>query len=137
MQDNYDDYAGVHTTTAQAAPAAGKPAEGTQNAYAATSSSVTTVAVVPASDVTDKKEAIATSVKPIDKISEATGVPSSESAIKLEEGWSFSSFVFLLILVGAAFAFWRYNGVQYVKMLFSGRERAAYRRVSDVETARY
>ena len=61
----------------------------------------------------------------------------SESAIVVEDGWSFSSIVFLLVLVGAAFAFWRYNGAQYVKLLVSGRSRAEYRRVSDIETARY
>ncbi len=130
-----DDYAGVHSTTSQTATAADKQQETTQDA--ATSSPATTVVVVPASDMTDKKEAAATSVKPVDEISEATGAASSESAIKIEDGWSFSSLVFLLILVGAAFAFWKYNGVQYVKLLLSGRERAAYSRVNDVETARY
>lgn len=126
-----DDYAGIHTTVSSVT----KQAEGTH--VAATSQPATTAAIVPASDVTDKKEAAATSVKPVDEILEATGTPSSESAIKIEKGWSFSSIFFLLVLVGAAFAFWRYNGVHYVKLMLSGRERAAYRRVSDVETARY
>ena len=110
-------------------------AEGTS--AAASSAAATTDAAVPASDVTEKNQAAATSVKPIDEISEATGTAWSQSAIVLEDGWSFSTVVFLLVLVGAAFAFWRYNGVRYVKLVFSGRDRAAYRRVSDVETARY
>nr|VWO99405.1 ATP-dependent RNA helicase CshA (EC [Ganoderma boninense] len=127
-----DDYAGIQSTIA----AITKQAESMQ-AAAATSEPATTAVVVPASDVTDKKEAAATSVKPVDEISEATGAASSESAIEIEKGLSFSSIFFLLVLVGAAFAFWRYNGVHYVKLMLSGRERAAYRRVNDVETARY
>lgn len=100
----------------------------------ATSVAATTDAPVAPSDVTETKEAAATTVKPIDDISEPTGAASSESLPDLEDGWgSFSSLVFFVAVVGAGVAFWRLGGVQYAKLVFSGRERAQYRKVSPQE----
>ena len=65
------------TTTQGITAAEGTPA-------AASSAAATTEAAVPASDVTEKNQAAATSVKPIDEISEATGTAWSQSAIALE-----------------------------------------------------
>lgn len=73
-------------------------------------------------------------MKPIDDISEATGAASSEALPDLDEGWGFfSSLVFLLAVGGAGVAFWRLGGMRYAKLLFSGRERAQYRKVSPQE----
>ncbi len=84
--------------------------------------------------MTETKEAAATTVKPIDDISEPTGTVSSESLPDLEDGWgSFSSLVFLVAVIGAGVAFWRLGGMQYAKLVFSGRSRAQYRKVSPQE----
>lgn len=114
----------IETAATHAEPTAG-----------ATSGSETTGVAVPAANETANKEAAATTVKPVEDISEPTGSASSEGWVDVQEGWGFFSYLFfLLVLVGAAFAFWRYNGARYVKLAFSGRERANYRQVrADVE----
>ena len=97
------------------------------------SAAATTGAPVAPSAATETKEAAATTVKPIDDISEPTGAV-SESLPDLEDGWGFfSSLVFLVAVVGAGAAFWRLGGMRYAKLLFSGRERAQYRKVSPQE----
>ncbi|KAI0358387.1 hypothetical protein OH77DRAFT_1175453 [Trametes cingulata] len=96
---------------------------------AAASTPETTAA--PAAEVTETKEAAATSVKPAGDLSEPTGSPAAEGLIEEEAGWGLFSYgFFLLVLVGGGFVFWRLGGLRFAKLLFSGRERAHYRRVS-------
>ncbi|KAI0328633.1 hypothetical protein GY45DRAFT_1326068 [Cubamyces sp. BRFM 1775] len=88
------------------------------------------VAVAAASE-TESKEAAATTLKPVGDIdlSEPTGVPAS-LGIADEEGWGLFSYLFFMLFVAAcAFAVWRLGALRYVKLLFSGRDRAHYRKV--------
>ena len=96
---------------------------------------LTTVAVAAVTETADK-EAAATTVKPLDDASAATGAAASEFAPELGDGWgSFTSLFFFVLLVVAGIAFWRFGGVRYLKLCCSGSERARYRRISaeDVE----
>ena len=100
------------------------------------SAAATTGAPVAPSAATETKEAAATTVKPVADVSEPTGVAYSESGLEVADGWStLTTFVFFIAVVGCAVAFWKFGGMRYVKLVFSGRERAHYRRVGalDVE----
>ena len=90
----------------------------------------TNVHVAPAS-VTESKGSLATAVKPAEDVAESTGFATSEGIIEGKHGWDLFSYLFILLVIGtAAFAFWRFGGLRFAKLIFSGRERAKYRRLN-------
>ena len=112
-------------------------AQGTAAASKASSSAMTTTTVAPLSVATENNQAAATTVKPLKDSSLATGAAESELGLDIEDaGWgSFTTLLFLVVLAGGAVAFWRFGGIQYIRLCCSGNERARYRRVNsdDVE----
>lgn len=80
---------------------------------------------------TENKAAIENAVQPAGDVSEPTSTPDSGYKLELDDGSSsLSSFILFVVVVSGGVAFWRLGGLRYAKLLFSGSERARYRKVS-------